>query len=109
MRLGMVGLGRMGGKMSIRLARGGHGVVGYARSEESRRAAAASGTEVSESLESLVSVLEPPRSVWLMIPAGDPTEHTVGALGDLLEPGDLVVDGGNSNFTDSVRRAAALA
>src|ERR671919_84033 len=109
MRLGMVGLGRMGGNMSIRLGRHGHDVVGHARGEESRRAAAASGTEVTDSLGALVSALEPPRAVWLMIPAGDPTEQTVAALGDLLEPGDLVVDGGNSNFTDSVRRAALLA
>src|ERR671918_267474 len=109
MRLGMVGLGRMGGNMSIRLGRHGHDVVGHARGEESRRAAAASGTEVTDSLGALVSALQPPRAVWLMIPAGDPTEQTVAALGDLLEPGDLVVDGGNSNFTDSVRRAALLA
>src|SRR5919106_227740 len=93
MRLGMVGLGRMGGNMSIRLGRHGHDVVGHARGEESRRAAAASGTEVTDSLGALVSALQPPRAVWLMIPAGDPTEQTVAALGDLLEPGDLVVDG----------------
>src|SRR5919106_518813 len=109
MRLGMVGLGRMGGNMSIRLGRHGHDGVGHARGEKSRRAAAASGTEVTDSLGALVSALQPPRAVWLMIPAGDPTEQTVAALGDLLEPGDLVVDGGNSNFTDSVRRAALLA
>jgi 6-phosphogluconate dehydrogenase len=109
MRLGMVGLGRMGGNMSTRLVRFGHGVVGYARSEESRRAAAANGAEVADSPEVLVAALEPPRTVWLMIPAGDATEKTVASLGDLLDSGDLVVDGGNSNFTDSVRRAAALA
>jgi 6-phosphogluconate dehydrogenase len=108
-RLGMVGLGRMGGNMSTRLVRLGHGVVGYARGEESRRAAAANGAEVVDSLEAQVAALEPPRTLWLMIPAGDPTEATVASLGDLLDRGDLVVDGGNSNFTDSVRRAAALA
>ncbi|MGH2676624.1 MAG: NAD(P)-binding domain-containing protein, partial [Actinomycetota bacterium] len=109
MRLGMVGLGRMGGNMSTRLIRHGHEVVGYARGEESRRAAAANGAEVSDSLGGLVGALDPPRTVWLMIPSGDPTESTIAALGDLLGEGDLVVDGGNSNFTDSVRRAAALA
>ena len=109
MRLGMVGLGRMGGNMSTRLVRFGHGVVGYARSEESRRAATANGAEVADSPEALVAALEPPRTVWLIIPAGDATEKTVASLGDLLDSGDLVVDGGNSNFTDSVRRAAALA
>ncbi len=105
----MVGLGRMGGNMSTRLIRHGNGVVGFARGEASRRAAAANGAEVTDSLEALVAGLEPPRTVWLMIPAGDPTETTVAALGHLLDAGDLVVDGGNSNFTDSVRRAAALA
>ncbi len=109
MRLGMVGLGRMGGNMSTRLIRHGHEVVGYARGEESRRAAASNGAEVSDSLGGLVGALDPPRTVWLMIPSGDPTESTIAALGDLLGEGDLVVDGGNSNFTDSVRRAAALA
>jgi 6-phosphogluconate dehydrogenase len=109
MRLGMVGLGRMGGNMSTRLARHGNDVVGYARSEETRRVAAAAGTEVAESLEALVSSLDRPRAVWLMIPAGDPTETTVAELRDILDPDDLVVDGGNSNFTDSVRRASALA
>ena len=109
MRLGMVGLGRMGGNMATRLVRRGQKVVGHARSEASRAAAAANGAEAMDSLEGLVTALEPPRAVWLMIPAGDPTESTVASLSDLLDGGDLVVDGGNSNFTDSVRRAAALA
>ncbi len=109
MRVGMVGLGRMGGNMATRLVRRGQEVVGHARSEASRAAAAANGAEAMDSLEGLVMALEPPRAVWLMIPAGDPTESTVASLSDLLDGGDLVVDGGNSNFTDSVRRAAALA
>jgi 6-phosphogluconate dehydrogenase len=108
MRLGMVGLGRMGGNMATRLIRSGHQVVGYARSEESRNAAAAQGAETVESLEALVEALEPPRLAWAMVPAGPPTDEVVGALGDLLDEGDVIVDGGNSNFTDSVRRAATL-
>jgi 6-phosphogluconate dehydrogenase len=108
MRLGMVGLGRMGGNMATRLIRSGHQVVGYARSEESRNAAAAQGAETVESLEALVEALEPPRVAWAMVPAGPPTDEVVGALSDLLDQGDLIVDGGNSNFTDSVRRAATL-
>jgi 6-phosphogluconate dehydrogenase len=108
MRLGMVGLGRMGGNMVVRLQRAGHEVVGFATSSESREAAAARGTEVSDNLEALVGGLEPPRTVWLMVPAGEATESTVTALGDLLDSGDLVVDGGNSHHTDSVRRAEAL-
>ena len=108
MRLGMVGLGRMGGNMSIRLLRKGHDVVGYARSEESRGRVARQGANAVTSLEELVSVLDAPRAVWLMVPAGDPTENTVTRLGELLEAGDIIVDGGNSLFRDSLRRAAEL-
>jgi 6-phosphogluconate dehydrogenase len=95
MKLGMVGLGRMGGNMTKRLERDGHEVATYARS---------GGTAAS--LEELVGQLEPRRAVWLMIPAGDPTEQAVKTLTGLLEPGDMIVDGGNSNFRDSQRRAA---
>jgi 6-phosphogluconate dehydrogenase len=95
MKLGMVGLGRMGGNMTRRLERDGHEVATYARS---------GGTAAS--LEELVGQLQPRRAVWLMIPAGDPTEQAVKTLTGLLEPGDIIVDGGNSNFRDSQRRAA---
>jgi 6-phosphogluconate dehydrogenase len=95
MKLGMVGLGRMGGNMTKRLERDGHEVATYARH---------GGTAAS--LEELVGQLEPRRAVWLMIPAGDPTEQAVKTLVGLLEPGDIIVDGGNSNFRDSQRRAA---
>jgi 6-phosphogluconate dehydrogenase len=95
MKLGMVGLGRMGGNMTKRLERDGHEVATHARS---------GGTAAS--LEELVGQLEPRRAVWLMIPAGDPTEQAVKTLTGLLEPGDIIVDGGNSNFRDSQRRAA---
>jgi 6-phosphogluconate dehydrogenase len=96
MKLGMVGLGRMGGNMTKRLERNGHEVATYARS--------GGGTAVT--LEELVGQLEPRRAVWLMIPAGDPTEQAVKTLIGLLESGDIIVDGGNSNFRDSQRRAA---
>jgi 6-phosphogluconate dehydrogenase len=99
MQLGMVGLGRMGGNMAERLRRGGHEVVGYAPASELSDVA---------SLAELVERLSAPRTVWLMIPAGDPTETTVRELKGLLDSGDLVVDGGNSNFRDSQRRAAEL-
>jgi 6-phosphogluconate dehydrogenase len=108
MRLGMIGLGRMGGNMTTRLMRNGHQVVGYARGEASRKAAAAEGAETTGSLEDLVASLEPPKVAWSMVPAGAATEEVVGRLGELLQEGDLVVDGGNSNFTDSIRRAAGL-
>ena len=99
MKLGMVGLGRMGGNMTKRLENDGHVVQTYARS----------GGSTARSLEELVSQLEPRRAVWLMIPAGDPTEEAVQELFGLLDKGDVIVDGGNSNFKDSQRRAGLAA
>ena len=97
MNLGMVGLGRMGGNMTERLRRAGHTVETYARTAPERTAG---------SLVELVGMLDQPRAVWLMIPAGDPTENAFQTLLPLLEDGDIVIDGGNSNFRDSQRRAA---
>jgi 6-phosphogluconate dehydrogenase len=97
MKLGMVGLGRMGGNMTERLRRDGHEVETYARTAPERTA---------DSLVELATKLEQPRVVWLMIPAGDPTEHAIQNILPLLEDGDTIVDGGNSNFRDSQRRAA---
>ncbi len=108
MDVGMVGLGRMGGNMSERLRRGGHRVVSYDRDPDARKAAADAGCEVVDALEHLADALPAPRVVWVMVPSGDPTEATVGALGESLEPGDVVVDGGNSNYNDTMRRGAAL-
>ncbi len=99
MKLGMVGLGRMGGNMAKRLENDGHVVQSYARS----------GGGTAGSLEELVGQLEPRRAVWLMIPAGDPTEQAVQELLRCLEGGDVIVDGGNSNFHDSKKRAALAA
>jgi 6-phosphogluconate dehydrogenase len=96
MKLGMVGLGRMGGNMVKRLENDGHEVRTYARS----------GGGTADTLEDLAGQLEAPRVVWLMIPAGDPTENAFQELLGLLEPGDVIVDGGNSNFRDSKRRYA---
>jgi 6-phosphogluconate dehydrogenase len=99
MELGLVGLGRMGGNMRERLRRAGHTVFGYARSPGSRDV---------DSLPALVDALAPPRAVWLMIPAGDPTRRTIAELAKLLEPGDLIVEGGNSRWTDDVVNAELL-
>jgi len=109
MRLGVVGLGRMGGNMVTRLLRGGHEVVAYDRSAEAVRGAAAGGARGADSLEALVRALAPPRHVWLMLPAGEPTETTLQALAPLLARGDTLVDGGNTRWTDDVRRARELA
>ena len=109
MQLGFVGLGRMGLNMVTRLARDGHKVVAYDRSQEAVTRAEAAGAEGAASLEALVSTLVAPRAIWLMVPAGDATESTVNALAPLLSAGDIVIDGGNSNFHDDVRRAQSLA
>lgn len=109
MRLGMVGLGRMGGGMTERLLRGGHEVVAFDPDEAARARARAAGAEAVPSVEELVANLAPPRVAWTMVPAGEPTERVVARLGELLEPGDVIVDGGNSHFRDSMRRAERLA
>lgn len=99
MQLGMIGLGRMGGNMRERLRRGGHEVIGYDL---------AAGTRDVESLADLVGALEAPRAVWIMVPHGEPTTQTVTELAELLEPGDLVIDGGNSKFTEDATHAELL-
>jgi 6-phosphogluconate dehydrogenase len=109
MQLGFVGLGKMGLNMVTRLVRGGHQVVAYDRSSDAIHRAAAAGTRSADSLEALVAKLTPPRSVWVMVPAGPPTESTVVALGELLAADDTIIDGGNTNFRDDVRRAQRLA
>ncbi len=109
MRLGMVGLGRMGGNMTVRLLRGGHEVVAFDPTAEAVAAAEAAGATGASSLSELVGALAPPRVVWLMVPAGEVTESSVRQLRDLLSAGDVVVDGGNSYYKDSIRRAEELA
>jgi len=109
MQLGFVGLGRMGLNMVTRLARAGHAVVAYDRSPEAVTRAEAAGAQGAASLEALASMLAAPKAIWLMVPAGDATESTVNALAALLSAGDIVIDGGNSNFHDDVRRAQSLA
>lgn len=109
MKLGFVGLGKMGGNMVERLLEGGHEIVAHARSEESIREAESRGAEGARTLGELVGKLSPPRVVWLMIPAGKPVEDSITQLSGMLAAGDVVVDGGNSRFSDSARRAADLA
>ena len=109
MKLGMVGLGRMGANMTERLVRGGHRVIGFDPKPEARRRIEDRGAGSAASLEALVAALEAPRTLWLMVPAGDVTDRSVAALTPLLATGDTVVDGGNSNYRDTLRRAAQLA
>jgi 6-phosphogluconate dehydrogenase len=110
MQLGFVGLGKMGGNMVHRIHRDSeHQVVAFDFSDDAVREAEGNGATGASSLEDLVSKLDAPRTVWIMVPAGDPTEQTVAQLGDLLSEGDAVVDGGNTRWTDDKRRAAMLA
>jgi 6-phosphogluconate dehydrogenase len=108
MRLGMVGLGRMGANMALRLMRGGHEVVGSDLSADNVKHLAGEGAIASTSLDDFVSKLGKPRIAWLMVPAGDPTEKTVQALSERFQSGDILIDGGNSYFKDDVRRSKQL-
>ena len=108
MQLGMIGLGRMGAGMSQRLLQGGHQVTVYDRSQDAMQALAGKGATPNNSLQDLGQRLKPPRIVWLMIPSGPPIDDTIQQLQGNLSPGDIVIDGGNSNFHDSVRRSQAL-
>ena len=108
MEIGMIGLGRMGGNMVKRLLQGGHRLVAHARRPEAVQAAVQEGAVGASSIPELVDKLSAPKAVWVMVPSGEPTETTVNSLADLLSPGDIVLDGGNSNYKDSMRRAASL-
>ena len=109
MQLGFVGLGKMGGNMVHRIHRDSdHQVIAFDFSEDAVKTAEGHGATGAGSLEDLVSKLEAPRTVWVMVPAGEATEQTVGKLGELLDAGDTIVDGGNTNWHDDVRRAGDL-
>ena len=109
MRIGFIGLGRMGANMVRRLVRDGHEVVAFNRTPEKTREIMTEGAEGAFSLAELVGKLPVPRAVWVMVPAGDATEAMIAELMDLLAPGDTIVDGGNTNFHDDVRRHALVA
>ncbi len=107
--MGMIGLGRMGANMAERLVRGGHRVTGFARNASSRKRVEEKGVQSAASLAELAAKLAPPRVLWLMIPAGDPIDATISEVLPLVSAGDFLVDGGNSNYKDTLRRAAMLA
>ena len=109
MQLGMIGLGRMGGNIVRRLLRGGHSCVVFDTNAASVAQLAQDGATGSQDMADLVAKMPAPRAVWVMLPAGPITEATVNQLGELLQPGDTIIDGGNSNYQDDVRRAQAMA
>ena len=109
MELGIIGLGRMGLNMAIRLHRDGHRVVGTNQDVEQIKKAEEHGIIGADSLKEMIGKLNKPRVIWLMIPVGKPIDDTLDELQPLLESGDIIVDGGNSNYKDTVRRARALA
>ena len=109
MQLGMIGLGRMGANMARRLMKNGHTVVAYDRSADAVKGLAAEGAKGADSLTAMIAAMPKPRHIWVMVPSGGPTESTVSELGEKLEAGDTIIDGGNSFFKDDIRRAKALA
>ncbi len=109
MKLGMIGLGRMGANMAERLLRGGHKITGFDPNADARKAAQGRGIAPTDSLQALVEALPAPRVVWLMVPSGKITDDSVDALLLLLAAGDTVIDGGNSNYKDTLRRAKLYA
>ena len=108
LKLGMVGLGRMGANMTLRLVRDGHEIVAYDPNPDAVSAIESNGAIGVNSLNDLVNRLAIPRAVWVMVPAGDPTETTIQSLSELLSARDIVVDGGNAFYKDSIRRADQL-
>jgi 6-phosphogluconate dehydrogenase len=108
MELGMIGLGRMGGNMTTRLLRGGHRMVVWNRSREPVEKAVSEGAVAADTIEALVAELSAPRAAWIMLPAGEVTEAMIDQLMKLLQPGDTIIDGGNSNFHDTIRRAGKV-
>jgi 6-phosphogluconate dehydrogenase len=109
MHVGMVGLGKMGGNMAVRLLRGGHSVVGTARHADALEALGQAGGRGATDVAALVTALPTPRVVWVMVPAGQATEEVLAELGSRCSPGDVVIDGGNSYYKDSIRRERELA
>lgn len=108
MQIAMVGLGKMGANMTMRLLRGGHQVVAYDLNETAIQAAETEGADGARTLKDIVAKLQAPRMIWVMVPAGDPTEQTINALAELLSPDDIIIDGGNSNYKDTIRRGMRL-
>jgi 6-phosphogluconate dehydrogenase len=108
MQLGLIGLGKMGGFMAERIHLAGHEVVGFDFNAEAVAKLSATGNTGASSLEDMVGKLQAPRAVWMMVPSGDPVDQTIAKLETLLSPGDIIIDGGNSNYKDTMRRHAQV-
>ena len=108
MQLGVIGLGRMGGNICLRLLKGGHEIVAFDRSADAVKTVIGAGGKGADGIEDMIRKLAKPRAIWVMLPAGPITEATVTQLGELLEPGDTIIDGGNSYYKDDIRRAKDL-
>jgi 6-phosphogluconate dehydrogenase len=108
MEIGLIGLGKMGGNMAERLRQGGHKVVGFDFNQQATEKLTASGGVGVNTLEDLVKNLQSPRAIWIMVPAGDPVDETIQKLKPMMQKGDIFIDGGNSNYKDSIRRHGAL-
>jgi 6-phosphogluconate dehydrogenase len=108
MNIGMIGLGKMGANMTSRLLEGSHQVVVYDLNKDAIKAAEERGAVGARTLDEFISSLNAPRTIWIMVPAGNPTEATIEALSERLSKGDIIIDGGNSNYKDSMRRASDL-
>lgn len=108
-KIGIFGLGRMGRNMALRLIRSGYQVVAYNRTPDRTNQLAAEGAIPAFELTELVAQLQTPRAIWLMVPAGEPTEQAIEQLSELLSPGDIIIDGGNTHYVDDIRRAKELA
>src|SRR5436309_3030456 len=109
MQLAMIGLGRMGGNMVERLMRNGHKLVVFDRSADVVAKYEKLGATSAADLKKVVAALAAPRIIWIMVPAGDPVDQTIATLTPMLSPGDIIIDGGNSNFHDTIRRGEQLA
>ncbi|MGI4756705.1 MAG: phosphogluconate dehydrogenase (NAD(+)-dependent, decarboxylating) [Janthinobacterium lividum] len=109
MEIGLIGLGKMGGNMAERLRQGGHKVVGFDFNKDTTAKLTAAGSIGVNSLEDLVKNMQSPRAIWIMVPAGDPVDQTIAKLKPLMQAGDIFIDGGNSNYKDSIRRHDELA
>ena len=108
MKIGFIGLGRMGGSMVERLLQGGHEVIAFDRDATAMKAAENRGAVGARSISSLVPALAPPRIVWVMVPAGTITTAVTNEASESMEPGDIIIDGGNSNYRDTLKQAEAL-